>query len=51
MAYLQGDDSRSGFINANREGLFSSVGFCALYLISVQFGNYLFQSRYAGLIW
>lgn len=40
-----GKDSRAGFLNANREGLFSAIGFLALYMASVQVGLYLLKKR------
>ncbi|NXS04512.1 PIGW protein, partial [Oxylabes madagascariensis] len=38
-----GRDSRLGFLNANREGLFSLFGYLAIYLASVQVGLWLLQ--------
>ncbi|XP_068725962.1 phosphatidylinositol-glycan biosynthesis class W protein-like isoform X1 [Montipora capricornis] len=40
-----GNNSREGFLDANREGLCSCAGFLALYLIGVQLGKFLFQKR------
>lgn len=40
-----GDNSRHGFLDANREGLCSCAGYLALYFIGVQLGKYLFQER------
>ncbi|KAL9951544.1 hypothetical protein ACROYT_G044220 [Oculina patagonica] len=40
-----GNGSREGFVDANREGLCSCVGYLALYLIGVQLGRFLFQKR------
>ena len=40
-----GNGSRRGFMDANREGLCSCVGYLALYLISVQLGRFLFYKR------
>ncbi|NXU36943.1 PIGW protein, partial [Drymodes brunneopygia] len=40
-----GRDSRLGFLNANREGLFSLLGYLAIYLASVQVGLWLQQGR------
>lgn len=41
----QGDGSRLGFVDANREGLCSCPGYLALYLIGVQLGKFIFQKR------
>ena len=41
----EGDGSRLGLLDANREGLCSCVGYLALYLIAVQFGKFLFFKR------
>lgn len=40
-----GDNSRHGFLDANREGLCSCAGYLALYFIGVQVGKFLFQER------
>nr|XP_060613015.1 phosphatidylinositol-glycan biosynthesis class W protein [Anolis sagrei ordinatus]XP_060613016.1 phosphatidylinositol-glycan biosynthesis class W protein [Anolis sagrei ordinatus] len=40
-----GNDSRDGFLNANREGVFSVVGYLAIYMASVQVGLYLLKKR------
>ncbi|KFV80152.1 Phosphatidylinositol-glycan biosynthesis class W protein [Struthio camelus australis] len=40
-----GKDTRVGFLNANREGLFSLFGYLAIYMASVQVGLYLLKSR------
>ncbi|NWV72111.1 PIGW protein, partial [Malurus elegans] len=40
-----GRDSRLGFLDANREGLLSLVGYLAIYLASVQVGQWLLQRR------
>ena len=40
-----GHDSRVGFLNANREGLFSCCGYLALYLISIQLGHWILKPR------
>ena len=34
-----------GFINANRPGLFSTFGYCSLYLFGVQIGKLIFMER------
>lgn len=41
-----GQDSREGIINANREGIFSCLGYLAIYFASVQLGKFLLQKRY-----
>ncbi|XP_033027578.1 phosphatidylinositol-glycan biosynthesis class W protein [Lacerta agilis] len=40
-----GQDSRDGFFNANREGIFSVIGYLAVYMASVQVGLYLLKKR------
>ncbi|OXB79060.1 UNVERIFIED_CONTAM: hypothetical protein H355_005936 [Colinus virginianus] len=40
-----GKDSRTGFLNANREGLLSLFGYLAIYMASVQVGLYLLKRR------
>ena len=45
---LYGDDgqgSREGFMNANREGLVSCIGYLVIYLAGVQLGRFLFLPR------
>nr|XP_056721335.1 phosphatidylinositol-glycan biosynthesis class W protein [Euleptes europaea] len=45
---LHGSDeqgSRDGFLNANREGVFSVIGYLAIYMASVQVGLYLLKKR------
>ncbi|KAM4047998.1 phosphatidylinositol-glycan biosynthesis class W protein isoform 1-T3 [Anomaloglossus baeobatrachus] len=45
---LYGSDkkgSRHGFINANREGIFSVIGYIGIYMIGVQIGSYLLKKR------
>eukprot|EP00062_Callorhinchus_milii_P011740 gi/632958006/ref/XP_007894792.1/ PREDICTED: phosphatidylinositol-glycan biosynthesis class W protein isoform X1 [Callorhinchus milii] len=40
-----GKDNRNGFINANREGLFSVFGYIAIYIAGVQSGLYIMKRR------
>ena len=40
-----GNDTRQGFLNANREGLFSCCGYLSIYFIGVQLGAYIFKPR------
>ncbi|XP_044285903.1 phosphatidylinositol-glycan biosynthesis class W protein [Varanus komodoensis] len=40
-----GQNSRAGFLNANREGVFSVIGYLAIYMASVQIGLYLLRKR------
>ncbi|XP_065588276.1 phosphatidylinositol-glycan biosynthesis class W protein [Cyrtonyx montezumae] len=40
-----GKDTRTGFLNANREGLLSLFGYLAIYMASVQVGLYLLKRR------
>ncbi|XP_063811071.1 phosphatidylinositol-glycan biosynthesis class W protein [Pseudophryne corroboree] len=40
-----GKDTRVGFINANREGIFSSVGYIAIYMVGIQVGLYILKKR------
>ena len=42
---FMGTATRNGFIEANREGLVSSVGFLAVYFVGVQLGRILHQKR------
>ncbi|XP_020370002.1 phosphatidylinositol-glycan biosynthesis class W protein [Rhincodon typus] len=45
---LHGNDgkgTRFGFINANREGLFSLLGYIAIYMAGVQVGIYIMKKR------
>ena len=45
---LYGDDgqgSREGLLNANREGLVSCIGYLVIYLAGVQLGRFLFLPR------
>ena len=41
----EGGGSRSGLLDANREGIVSCLGYVALYLGSVQLGRFIFKSR------
>ncbi|XP_070564066.1 phosphatidylinositol-glycan biosynthesis class W protein-like [Ptychodera flava] len=40
-----GNNTREGLLNANREGVFSSFGYLALYFAGVQLGIFLFKKR------
>ncbi|NWX15014.1 PIGW protein, partial [Aegotheles bennettii] len=40
-----GSDTRVGFLNANREGLVSLLGYLAIYMASVQVGLWLLERR------
>ncbi|XP_063152778.1 phosphatidylinositol-glycan biosynthesis class W protein isoform X2 [Candoia aspera] len=46
-----GQDSRTGFLNANREGIFSVIGYLAIYMASVQVGLYLLRKRTTAREW
>ncbi|XP_070591454.1 phosphatidylinositol-glycan biosynthesis class W protein [Erythrolamprus reginae] len=46
-----GQDSRTGFLNANREGIFSVVGYLAIYMASVQVGLHLLGKRTTPRVW
>lgn len=46
-----GQGSRTGFLNANREGLFSVAGYLAIYMASVQVGLFLLQKRSSVREW
>ena len=51
---FQGDKSRSNFIDANREGIFSCLGYLSIYFCGLFFGRQLFkknQSLYDKLFW
>lgn len=41
----KGIDSREGFVDANREGIFSSIGYLAIYLIGVSIGKLIFHNK------
>jgi phosphatidylinositol glycan class W len=41
----KGDGSRSNFIDANREGICSSLGYVALYFIGVSIGKLFFYNK------
>ncbi|XP_054857293.1 phosphatidylinositol-glycan biosynthesis class W protein [Eublepharis macularius] len=48
MFILHGSDgrgSRAGFLDANREGVFSVIGYLAIYMASVQVGLYLLKKK------
>ncbi|XP_063300452.1 phosphatidylinositol-glycan biosynthesis class W protein [Pelobates fuscus] len=40
-----GKGTRVGFLNANREGLFSAIGYLAIYMAGVHFGLYILKKR------
>ncbi|XP_071844795.1 phosphatidylinositol-glycan biosynthesis class W protein-like [Apostichopus japonicus] len=40
-----GKGSRSGILDANREGIYSCVGYSAIYLAGVSIGSFVFQKR------
>ncbi|XP_076440092.1 glucosaminyl-phosphatidylinositol-acyltransferase PIGW-like [Babylonia areolata] len=42
---VDGQGSRQGLLDANREGVLSSLGYMALYLIGVQLGSLLFSKN------
>lgn len=44
-SFLIHNNDRTGFLQANREGIFSVVGYIAIYMAGVQVGLYLMQSR------
>ncbi|XP_058632624.1 phosphatidylinositol-glycan biosynthesis class W protein [Onychostoma macrolepis] len=44
-SFLIHNKERTGFLQANREGIFSVVGYIAIYMAGVQVGRYLMQSR------
>ncbi|NXL91971.1 PIGW protein, partial [Alectura lathami] len=46
-----GQDTRAGFVNANREGLLSLCGYLAIYMASVQVGLYLLKRRNSVQDW
>ncbi|NXU50847.1 PIGW protein, partial [Turnix velox] len=46
-----GGDTRVGFLNANREGLLSLLGYLAIYLASVQVGLCLLKGRSSVKAW
>lgn len=40
-----GNGSRDGIIDANREGMISCLGYLAIYFVGVQLGQYIFKPR------
>ncbi|XP_072325580.1 phosphatidylinositol-glycan biosynthesis class W protein [Scyliorhinus torazame] len=46
-----GKGTRIGFINANREGLFSLLGYLAVYMAGVQTGVYIMKKRTLVIDW
>ncbi|KAM6164775.1 phosphatidylinositol-glycan biosynthesis class W protein [Rhynchocyon petersi] len=40
-----GSGTRVGLLNANREGIISTLGYIAIYMAGVQTGSYLFKNR------
>ena len=42
----RGDGSRDTLIDANREGVVSSLGYIALYFLGMELGKYIFKPRY-----
>ncbi|XP_078081091.1 phosphatidylinositol-glycan biosynthesis class W protein [Mustelus asterias] len=46
-----GKDTRVGFINANREGLFSLLGYLAIYMAGVQAGVFIMKKRTLVIEW
>lgn len=40
-----GDGSRDTLIDANREGLVSSLGYIALYFLGMEIGRFIFKQR------
>ncbi|XP_045155731.1 phosphatidylinositol-glycan biosynthesis class W protein [Echinops telfairi] len=40
-----GSGTRVGLLNANREGIISTLGYLAIYMAGVQTGSYLFKNR------
>ncbi|XP_067296457.1 phosphatidylinositol-glycan biosynthesis class W protein [Pseudorasbora parva] len=50
-AFLIRSDERRGFLQENKEGIFSVVGYIAIYMAGVQVGRYLMQSRASVQEW
>lgn len=46
----EGDGSRSNFIDANREGIASSLGYLSLYLIGISIGKIIFHKKYVAYL-
>ncbi|XP_053562806.1 phosphatidylinositol-glycan biosynthesis class W protein [Bombina bombina] len=40
-----GKGTRTGFLNANREGIFSLIGYIGIYMVGVQVGLYVLKKR------
>lgn len=46
-----GQGTRVGFLNANREGVFSMIGYVGIYMIGVQVGLYVLRKRILVMEW
>ncbi|XP_075051699.1 glucosaminyl-phosphatidylinositol-acyltransferase PIGW [Mixophyes fleayi] len=46
-----GKDTRAGFLNANREGIFSAIGYVAIYMVGIQVGLYIQKKRMSVKEW
>ncbi|XP_048873556.1 phosphatidylinositol-glycan biosynthesis class W protein [Brienomyrus brachyistius] len=44
-SFIQDSDRTRGFLSANKEGLFSVIGYIAIYMIGVQIGFYVMKNR------
>nr|XP_006640901.1 PREDICTED: phosphatidylinositol-glycan biosynthesis class W protein [Lepisosteus oculatus]XP_015223119.1 PREDICTED: phosphatidylinositol-glycan biosynthesis class W protein [Lepisosteus oculatus]XP_015223120.1 PREDICTED: phosphatidylinositol-glycan biosynthesis class W protein [Lepisosteus oculatus] len=48
---LNGSDRTGGFVSANREGVFSVIGYVAIYMAGVQVGLHVMESRMVVKDW
>ncbi|XP_046571709.1 phosphatidylinositol-glycan biosynthesis class W protein-like [Haliotis rubra] len=46
-----GRGTRAGLLDANREGLFSCIGYLAIYFAGVEIGSYIFRKRHTVREW
>lgn len=42
---VDGEGGRHGFLDANREGIFSSIGYLSMYLFAVKLGGFIFKKK------
>ncbi|CAN2388739.1 GPI anchor biosynthetic process [Pristimantis euphronides] len=45
ILYGSDEGRRHGFLNANREGIFSVIGYVGIYMVGVQIGSYVLKKR------
>lgn len=42
---VDGEGGRHGFLDSNREGIFSSLGYLSIYLFAVKIGGFIFKKK------